>query len=200
MNASRVVKLCVLLLCPTLSASQDQKQLTLDPAYYELYEYAWNRLSAEQATQIDHDEKICFKGIDSVGVLVSINDGAVKVLSEQRARDRFELMLRGYGVPVSEPSSSDLNVMLSISAVWDKQERFLSFLHSVSIYEPLIFYRDEKPHKRFVVLWEDESFGHAGHKIARSTFLEAIEEKAERVANLYLSANPGSMGLTGMSK
>ena len=175
----------VLLLCSTPCAGQARE----DSLRQKLYQYAWDRLMAEQDAEVNDDEKICFKGIDSVGVLVSIDDDIVKILSEQRARDRFELILRGHGVPVSETISSDLDLMLSVSAVWDKKERFLSYTLSVTIYEPLIFYRDERPHKRFVALWQDLSFGHAGRDVARRSFLASIEEKAERVANLYLSAN-----------
>ena len=59
----------------------------------------------------------------------------------------------------------------------------------VSLVEPLSFYRNSKPHRRYVYLWEELSYGYAGKNVAKETFLRSIEEKAERVANLYLSAN-----------
>lgn len=76
-----------------------------------------------------------------------------------------------------------------MSAWWTDAKTIAIFNISVSLVEPLIFYRGQKPYKRLVVLWEASSFGYAGKMIAKETFLELIEERAERVANLYLSAN-----------
>ena len=150
------------------------------------YEEAWERQVAE-STALIADEKTCFSGLGSMEVSVVMNEDAKDILSEQRAKDRFELTLRRYGVPLSNWSIPHLS--LGIEALWNKQKTFAAFTISVSLTEPLIFYRDNKPHRRYVTPWEEYSYGYAGKDVARDAFLRYIEEKAERVANLYLSAN-----------
>ena len=153
------------------------------PAYYEK---AWKRQVAESLALIA-DEKTCFSGLGSMEVSVVMNEDAKDILSEQRAKDKFELTLRRYGVPLSNWSIPHLS--LGIEALWNKQKTFAAFTISVSLTEPLIFYRDNKPHRCYVTPWEEASYGYAGKDVARDAFLRYIEEKAERVANLYLSAN-----------
>ena len=153
------------------------------PAHYEK---AWEREIAESIA-LSADEKTCFSGLNSMEVRVVINEDAKDILSEQRAKDKFELTLRRHGVPLSDFSNP--YILLGVEAVWNNDKIIAAYIISVSLIEPLIFYRNQKPYKRFVTLWEQSSYGLAGKTIAKETFLESIEEKAERVANLYLSAN-----------
>ena len=153
------------------------------PAHYEK---AWERLVAESIALIA-DEETCFSGLDSMEVKVVMNEGAKDVLSEQRAKDKFELTLRRYGVPLSKWSNPYL--LLGIEALWNEEKRFVAFTINVSLKEPLIFYRNQKPYKRFIKSWEEIHYGYAGKDVARKAFLRYIEDNAERVANLYLSAN-----------
>ena len=150
------------------------------------YENVWKRLVAELAAPIA-DEETCFSGLDSMEVRVVINEDAKDILSEQRVEDKFELTLRRYGVPLSKWSNPYLSV--SIDVVWNEDKTLTAYTVSTTLLEPLIFYRKEKPHKRFVKLWEQSSYGYAGKDVVRESLLRSIEEKAERVANLYLSAN-----------
>ena len=152
------------------------------PAYYER---AWNRQVAELRADFA-DDKTCFSGLDSMEVSVEINEDAKDILSAQRAKDKFELTLRRYGVPLSD--SSNPYLVLQVQAVWD-EDKALLFYARVSLMELLIFYRNNKPHRNFVNLWENSGYGYVGKDVAREAFLEMIEERAERVANLYLSAN-----------
>ena len=153
------------------------------PAHYE---EAWERQVAESIALIA-DEKTCFSGLNSMEVSVVMNEDAKDILSEQRAKDKFELTLRRYGVPLSNWSNPHLS--LGIEALWNEEKRFVAFTINVSLKEPLIFYRNQKPYKRFIKPWEEIHYGYAGKDVARGAFLRYIEEKAERVANLYLSAN-----------
>ena len=142
---------------------------------------------AGQKGALSADEKTCFSGLNSMGVSVVMNEDAKDILSEQRAKDRFELTLRRHGVPLSNLSNPYLE--LRIEAVWNKEKILAAYVLGVELRESIIFYRNNKPHKRFVTLWESRSYGYAGKDVAREACIEAIEEKAERVANLYLSAN-----------
>ena len=153
------------------------------PAYYEA---AWNRQVAELSANLA-DDKMCFSGLDSVKVVVVMNEDAKDIFSEQRTKDKFELTLRRHGVPLSDLSNPYLS--LSFQALWNEDKTLAAYVVELTLIELIIFYRNNKPHKRFVTLWQDMSYGYAGSKVARQSALEAIEEKAERVANLYLSAN-----------
>ncbi len=153
------------------------------PAYYEA---AWNRQVAELSANLA-DDKTCFAGLDSVKVVVVMNEDAKDILSEQRTKDKFELTLRRHGVPLS--GSSNPYLLFSFEALWNEDKTLAAYIFELSLRQPLIFYRNNTPYRRVVSLWENLSYGYAGSKVARQNALEAIEEKAERVANLYLSAN-----------
>ncbi len=153
------------------------------PAHYE---EAWERQVAESAA-LFADEKTCFSGLGSMAVRVAMNEAAEDILSKQRAKDKFELTLRRYSVPLADYSSPYL--LLSIDALWNEEKIFATYVLGVELTQAIIFYRNNKPHKRLVPLWEHRSYGYAGKDVAREGFLRYIEEHAERVANLYLSAN-----------
>ena len=150
------------------------------------YENVWKRLVAELAAPIA-DEETCFSGLDSMEVRIVINEDAKDILSEQRAKDKFELTLRRHGVPLSD--SSNPYIVLSINVLWNERNTIAIHSIAVDLIETLIFYRNQKPYKRLVKLWSDGSYGMVGKTFAKEAYLELIEENAERVANLYLSAN-----------
>ncbi|MXX37620.1 MAG: hypothetical protein F4Y91_05915 [Gemmatimonadetes bacterium] len=136
------------------------------------------------------DEKICFSDIDSLNVSVLLNETAKQVLSEQRAKDKFQLTLRRYDVPLSDSTSSLLYLVFSIEAVRDEKWWLTAYSVRASLYERLVLYRNEIPYKRLVELWHSGDFGFAGSDVIERALLESIEKNAERIANLYLSANP----------
>ena len=161
------------------------KKIEVPPEIPAHYEKAWKRQVAELRADFAND-KTCFSGLDSMKVSVEMNENAQDILSSQRAKDKFELTLRRHGVPLSD--SSNPYLVLQVQAVWD-EDKALLFYTRVSLMESLIFYRNNKPHRNFVNLWENSGYGYVGKNVARETFLETIEARAERVANLYLSAN-----------
>ncbi len=152
----------------------------------EHYVRAWEiqiaKLSAAFA-----DEKMCFSGLSSLAVDVDINEPAKEILSKQRVKDKFELTLRRHGVPLTDFSNPYL--IVDVDALWNDFNTIVTFHFQVTLAESLIFYRNDMPFQRVAGLWETGVFGRVGKDLARESFLNEIEEKAERVANLYLSAN-----------
>ena len=136
------------------------------------------------------DEKICFSDIDSLNVTVMLNEPAKQIISEQRAKDKFQLTLRRYGVPLSDSPGSPPYLDFTIEAVRDEKWKITAYHAHVSLHERLILYRNETPYTRHVELWSDGSFVLAGSGMIEKALLRSIEENAERVANLYLLANP----------
>ena len=154
----------------------------------QLGQWALERELAEFGAPLA-DEKTCFLGLDSIEVVVSIDKDIEKTISTQRAKDKFELVLRKHGVPLSDSSYPYL--LLSLDGFWTSEQWLLIYDISLSLRgEQVIFYRKDEPYRRYIALWEVRVFGIARRKVARERLLATIEEKAERVANLYLSANP----------
>ncbi len=163
------------------------------PAYYEK---AWKRQVAESIAK-SADDRTYFSGLNSMEVHILMNAAAEDILSKQRAKDKFELALRRHGVPLSDfpnpyhllSDFSNPYILILVEAIWNDYKTFATYNISVSLREPIIFYRGQKPYKSFVTLWGEYNYGSAGKRFAKEAFLELIEERAERVANLYLSAN-----------
>ena len=176
----------VALVDTVLVEKEVEKRVNVPAEIPERYLMAWKKYVAEVAAGFA-DEKMCFTGLNSLQVVVSLNKTAQDILSNQRAKDKFELTLRRHGVPLTE--STNPYLALSIEALWNKEKTLAVFTISASLMEPLFFYRGNEPHMRYVPLWEETSYGYTGKDVARDGFLGYIEEKAERVANLYLSAN-----------
>ena len=153
------------------------------PAHYE---HAWKRRVAE-ITAGFADEEMCFTGLDSIEAVVALDEDTKDVLSNQRAEDKFELTLRRHGVPLAE--STNPYLLLSVDAVWNDSNTIAAYVVEVALIEELVFYRNQRPLRRLVGIWESFSFGFVGKNSARELLLNSIEERAERVANLYLSAN-----------
>lgn len=162
------------------------KEVEVPAEIPQRYVMAWESLVAEWTAELA-DEKTCFSGIDSLAVFVTLNEHAKDLLSEQRAKEKVELTLRRYDVPLSE--SSNPLIDFKIEAAWQEDKSAAAFTISTTLLEVLIIYRGNEPYKRVVAIWNDLHYGYVGRKGAREFLLQYIEEKAERVANLYLVAN-----------
>ena len=138
------------------------------------YKRALEIVRAEDAAITATDATV-FSGVDSLDVRIFLNENAREIISEQRVRDKFELILRGYGIPVSNLDSVSLFTKLLGFNLWGS--RFISLSMEVAyndmevgysnvrmyVYttqlrfdEVVIFYRDGKPYRRsgcFVGWW-----------------------------------------------
>lgn len=90
-------------------------------------------------------------------------------------------------MPLAESTNPYLG--LSVEVIWNNSNTRATYTIEVALFEKLIIYRNRIPYQRVVVTWQSGSIGHVGRNLARESFLNSIEERAERVANLYLSAN-----------
>lgn len=176
---------CLLLLIVIHSVLSAQTQT--DSLMYRFWgKKAWKEwIKLENATVAD--DKTCFSDIDSLRIYIALDGAAKEIISNQRAKDKLQLTLRRHGVPLSDSSGHAL--FFSINALRNPRTNQIIYQVDVSLYQSIIFYRKGTPYQRHVDLWEEDVFGYAGSLVAEKTFLDIIEEKAERVANLYLSAN-----------
>ena len=167
------------------------------------YKRALEKFNAEDSATTATDAMI-FSGVERLNVIIVLNENAEEIISEQRVRDKFELVLRGYNIPVFSLDDTSLlfgfNIILSNYIVFSMDAGYIDVNDNVRMYvyrtdlnfeEKVVFYRDEKPYRKRVVLWEGGgNLGYAGSRVIEDALLENIEQYAERVANLYLSANP----------
>ena len=161
----------------------------------EEYKRALEIVRAENLATTATDATI-FSGMDRLNVGIFLNEDAKEIISEQRVRDKFELLLRGYGIPVLSlddyiPFWVLSFIYFDMQVVYDEDDNMGAYTIRLSVSENVIFYRDEKPYQKMVILWEGGgNFGYAGKDRIKDVLLRSIEQYAERVANLYLSANP----------
>ena len=167
------------------------------------YVRAMARFKAEEFADIGTEATI-FSGVERLNVIIILNENAEEIISEQRVRDKFELVLRGYDIPVFSLDDTSLllgfNFILSNYVVFSMDAGYIDVNDNVRMYvyrtdlsfeEKVVFYRDEKPYRERVVLWDGGgNLGYAGSRVIEEALLGVIEQYAERVANLYLSANP----------
>ena len=174
----------------------------------EEYKRALEKFRAENSATTATDATI-FSGMDSVNVRIFLNEDAKEIISEQRVRDKFELTLRGYDIPVFSLDSASFFTRLLGFDLWRPSlinftmevghiksgygDNIRTYIYTTRLefQEEVIFYRDEKPYRERVVLWKGGGYlGYAGKLVIEEALLEVTEEYAEKVANLYLSANP----------
>ena len=164
-----------------------EKKVEVPAEIPALHEHALQKMVAEIAANFA-DEKACFSDLDSIKVVVEMSEEAEDLLSEQRAKDKFELTLRRHGVPLSGIMSNPF-LSLEIDVFWNDSNMMAIFHIQAALREQVYIRRNRKPYRRIVSVWETGSYGSVGRNLARESILHYIEEKAERVANLYLSAN-----------
>ena len=191
-----------------------EKEVEVPAEIPEEYKRALEKFNAEDVATTATESTV-FSGVDRLYIKIFLDEVAEDIISEQRVRDKFELLLRGYGIPVFNLDNSTGYTSSGLSAVleyttalllknyislsinagyvdvgYQNDIRVYIYTTSVNFRERVIFYRDEKPYREDVILWEHDVLGYAGSRVIEDALLENIEEYAERVANLYLSVNP----------
>ena len=171
------------------------KEVEVPAEIPEEYKRALEIVRAENLATTATDATI-FSGVDRLNVRIFLNEDAKEIISEQRVRDKFELLLRGYGISVLSlddyiPFWVSSFISFEMEVTYNEDDNMGAFIIRSNVCEKVIFYRDEKPYEKTVILWEGMgNFGYAGKTVIKDALLRNIEQHAERVANLYLSVNP----------
>ncbi len=132
------------------------------------------------------DDIDLFSGLDSIQVLISVDEEIKQIISENEVRTKFELTLRNHGIHVSDNSTP--YIVYVIAGVRDKE--ILAFSTTTSLRGPVIFHIQDREHIRIVDLWNFSRFGFFGVYRGNDILRESTVKSAEEIANLYLSANP----------
>jgi hypothetical protein len=125
--------------------------------------------------------------LDSVNIQVSLNDAIKKMVSEDRVRNKFELILRKHGVKIDE--NAVVSVYIMIEGLWSKQPvAFLVYTPRIQLNQFVVVARNGDLRRVLATVWQKGSYGFAGSQVAEGAILESVQSMGEEFANKYLAA------------
>lgn len=142
--------------------------------------FAANYLSAPRVSDLDE----VFYGISSFNTKVILGEEVKKVVSEERLRNKLELILRRNGVTIDPESYYTLTFY--VEGFWDKDEIRLTYKYDLNLLEYVVLARNGDLRRSPTYTWNTGTFGYAGKTIAEKTMLENVESVAEAFSNRYL--------------
>jgi hypothetical protein len=140
------------------------------------------------ARPIQAQDEALYK-LDSVRVNVSINEEVEKVVSDDRIRNKFELILRKHGIKIDEKAL--VSVDLTIHGLWSGNNLgvgFLAYTQRIGLNQWLVVERRGDFRRAVAQLWKQEIIGFANNQKAEGQILDGVESMAEAFANKYLAA------------
>ena len=133
-------------------------------------------------TVADLDE--VFYGIKNFKTKIALNDTVKKVVSEDKLRNKFELILRRNGISIDPESPYFL--IFSVRGFWDPDEIRLTYTCDLKLLEIVTLYRNNDLRRTAVYTWRTSRYGHAGKAVIEKAMLENIESYAEELSIKYL--------------
>lgn len=124
--------------------------------------------------------------LETIRVEVFLNDEVKKVVSEDRVRNKFELILRKHGIKIDEKSPVSVNV--SIDGLWNENSKFLVYTPRIELDQVVVVGRSGDFRKVIATLWKMGSYGFAGRQVVEGAILADVESLGEGFANKYLAA------------
>lgn len=137
------------------------------------------------AQPVKSSDEVFYK-VESVAVLVLMNDAAKKAVSEDRVKNKFELVLRQHGIRLDDKALVWLKV--AIEGLWDKDEIRLTYTPSMSLVEDVAINRKGDLRRVLATTWREGSYGYAGKNVAEKAIMDSVEAMAESFANKFLSS------------
>ena len=126
--------------------------------------------------------------LDSVRVNVSIDEAVEKVVSDDRIRNKFELILRKHGIKIDEKAL--VSVDLTIHGLWSGDNPgvgFLAYAQRIGLNQWLVVERRGDFRRAVAQLWKQEIIGFSNNEKAEGQILDGVESIAEAFANKYLA-------------
>ena len=147
-------------------------------------------LGARYRTAINlSDSKKIFRNMGPVSVHVHINGAAKEVISAERLKNKFELILRKYSIPMKDTSLHFLWFDIESVSIANAQINMgLGYQSSISLYEAIVAERPANMYRVGATLWRDGATCVTSLKDAEGAILKEMEERAESFANAYLAA------------
>lgn len=143
---------------------------------------SWNYIL--NAESISNDN---LKGIKNIKLVLNVTDSIKNIVSEERLRNKIELLLRKNGIDIQENSKTWLS--LEFRGLWSVDKTTLIFNIEGYLLESGIVSRDRGAFKTTFKTWTSGSYGTVGKLKAEKGILDSAEELSEEFSNLYLKSN-----------
>jgi len=144
------------------------------------------------ASLVSHQDDT-LRGANSVLVAVDLGLVAKEFISENRIKDKVELIFRRNGLPVSTEGINSIILGFSINAMWieevSNQKSRLAYHMNLVASRNSVFETSTGFIRRYLDVWRDGSYGTVGRQKAAEGWLGIVEEQAEAFANAFLKAN-----------
>lgn len=126
-----------------------------------------------------------FSNVKEFRVLLALSSEIKNIISEERVKNKFELMLRGHNINITD--DAEMWLVVDINGFWNEAKTQLTYRYSVSAMEDVFLARGDSFAKIVATIWENGNFGYAGRNVAEKTILENVEAMGESFANNYLA-------------
>ena len=123
--------------------------------------------------------------LDSINVQVFLNDAVKKVLSEDRVKNKFELILRQHNIVLDEKAPVWLEV--AYEGLWDKNGVVLTYAPRMRLQQAVTIGRKGDLRRTIATVWQEGAYGYAGSQVVEEAILKDVEAKAESFANRFLN-------------
>jgi len=131
------------------------------------------------------DQKQLFRNVGSVDVHVFLNDPVKSIISEDRIKNKLELILRRNNITIDNNSLHSL--WLSVEGTWLEEKVGLSYIMKIDFRTPVLVERQLFMYRSTADIWSKGSIGFAGKSVVEKALIDGVENEAEAFANAYLS-------------
>jgi len=153
----------------------------LSDAQRKAIDFASRVLSAPMLTSADD----ALFSLDSLRVQVFLNDAVKKVVSEDRIKNKIELILRQHNIPLDD--KAPVTLIVAYEGLWNESQVVLTYSANLKLQQVVMIGRKGELRHGLATVWEQGAYGYAGSKIAEDSILKDTEAKAESFANRYLN-------------
>lgn len=158
----------------------------LSDAQRKAIDFASRVFSAPMLTSADE----ALFSLNSLRVQVFLNDAVKKVVSEERIKNKFELILRQHNIPLDD--KAPVALIVAYEGLWNENEVVLTYSDKLKLQQLVMIGRDGELRHGLATVWEEGGYGYAGSKVAEDSILKSTEAKAESFANRYLNSQKKS--------
>jgi hypothetical protein len=139
------------------------------------------------------DESDAIAAIPNVGVDVSLNDQATRLVDAITLKTKIELELRRLAIPIDSHSLYRLSFsvdMLEGKTLGGQSSGMITYSTQLKLIERLLVFRPTGWRTEWVPTWSSEYYGFGPYSTIASTIQDNAVNTADQFANLWLGKNP----------
>lgn len=134
------------------------------------------------------DDNLLFFGVTRVGVAVSVQGVATNMLQHEQLRDRLELTLRRYSIPLEREYVGKGGILLqcTVASTWIRPDHAMAYSVDLSAVESVTLQRGERSYQYAARTWKASGIGFADIGLIEEQVLLKAEQHGEAFANAFL--------------